>query len=286
VPGLTNGQSYTFTVTAANVAGTGTASAPSQVLLLGSVPSVPRTLSVTPAQAQLTVSWTVPASSVGSPVSGYTAKVSSGKVTSTCQTTTRLCVFKNLATQVPLTVTVTATNAVGTGPAALLPYAVFAVSAAKLSILVIPAVVQTKTVFTVLAYGATSGKTVTLGTPGSTATCTVDGAGQCWTHATIAKTGTWHAVASLGTTTAQSTFYAPAVKVPLQVLHGKALNVAISSAKPGCTISVAVGAKAVSTTASATGSATVSVVMKTLGSVVVTVTINGTVFKPYAVVVY
>jgi hypothetical protein len=256
------------------------------VLLLGSVPSVPRTLSVTPAQGQLTVSWTAPASSVGSPVSGYTAKVASGKSTTTCQTTTLSCVFKSLATNVPVTVSATATNAVGTGPAALLPYAVFAVGATKLSIAVIPAVVQTKAVFTVLAFGAAVGKTVTLGTPGLTATCTVDGAGQCWTHATIAKTGTWHAVASLGTTTAQSTFYAPAVKVPLQVQHGKTLNVAISSAKPGCTVSVAVGAKTYTTTASATGSATVSVVMKTVGSVIVTVTINGTVFKPYAVVVY
>ena len=61
VTGLTNGTSYTFTVTATNSAGTGPASAPSAAATPATVPGAPTGVTATSyANAQSVVSWTAP----------------------------------------------------------------------------------------------------------------------------------------------------------------------------------------------------------------------------------
>ena len=115
VTGLSNGQSYTFTVKATNAMGTGPASAPSATLIPASVPYAPGNVIATAGNARATVSWTTPWHG-GMPITGYT--VTSSPEGKTCTTTGALtCVVTGLTGGQAYTFAVTATNLVGTGPA-------------------------------------------------------------------------------------------------------------------------------------------------------------------------
>ena len=74
VPGLTNGVSYTFTVTAANSIGTSNPSAPSNSVTpqAPTAPDAPTNVTATPGNASASVSWTAPVSNGGSPITSYT----------------------------------------------------------------------------------------------------------------------------------------------------------------------------------------------------------------------
>jgi fibronectin type 3 domain-containing protein len=112
VTGLTNGASYTFTVTATNGPGTGPASDASASVLVG-VPGAPTGVTAFPGVHQVVVSWKAPAPNGGPAVTGYTVTASSGQ---TCSTTGALsCVVTGLASRTAVTFTVTATNEAGTG---------------------------------------------------------------------------------------------------------------------------------------------------------------------------
>ncbi len=123
VDGLANGTSYTFTVTAANAAGAGPASAHSNAVTpTGSTivpPSAPTGVTVAGATGQALVGWSAPASDGGSAIASYTvtgyvggSAVASvevgGSVTSV--------VVKGLTNGTGYTFTVTAANAAGSGP--------------------------------------------------------------------------------------------------------------------------------------------------------------------------
>ena len=116
VTGLTNGTSYTFTVAATNVAGTGAAStASAAVLLTYTVPGAPTAVSAIGGNARAVVSFTPPASDGGSDITSYTATSSPGSFTGT-GTGSPLAV-PGLANGTSYTFTVTATNAAGPGAA-------------------------------------------------------------------------------------------------------------------------------------------------------------------------
>ena len=70
--GLTDGDSYTFTVQATNADGVGSHLGTSAAVTPATVPGAPTIVTVTPADASATVSWTAPSSDGGSPVTGYT----------------------------------------------------------------------------------------------------------------------------------------------------------------------------------------------------------------------
>ena len=113
VTGLTNGTAYSFTVTAANAAGTGPASSASALVTptaVANTPSVPGTPVATAGNGRATLTWT--ASSTGSPTS-YT--VMSNPDSRTCTTTGLTCVDSNLTNGVVYTFTVYGTNASGNG---------------------------------------------------------------------------------------------------------------------------------------------------------------------------
>jgi hypothetical protein len=81
VTGLTNGTSYTFTVTATNAVGTGPASNPSNSITPiapATVPGAPTGVVATAGNSQATVSFTAPASNGGSPIAYYTVTSSPG----------------------------------------------------------------------------------------------------------------------------------------------------------------------------------------------------------------
>jgi len=115
VSGLTNGTSYSFTVTASNSAGAGPASSSNSVIP-ATVPGAPVGVTDSAGNTQVTVSWAPPASNGGSPITGYT--VTAVQDTSKhCSTATLSCVVLGLTNGTAYTFTVTASNSVGAGPA-------------------------------------------------------------------------------------------------------------------------------------------------------------------------
>jgi titin len=114
VPGLRNGTQYTFTVTAANVIGTGQTSAPSAEVMPVARPSAPTSVVAVPADRTAHVSWSA-ADGNGDAVNDYT--VTSSPDGATCTTATTQCSVTGLTNGRTYTFTVVAANDVGPGPA-------------------------------------------------------------------------------------------------------------------------------------------------------------------------
>ncbi len=118
--GLTAGTSYTFTVTATNSAGPGTASSASNSITTVGAPSAPTSVVATATgKRSATVSFGAPSSNNGSAVTSYTATSSPGGITKTLtQATGGTFNFDALQPGTAYTFSVTATNAIGTSAAA------------------------------------------------------------------------------------------------------------------------------------------------------------------------
>jgi hypothetical protein len=130
VTGLTNGTPYTFTVTATNAVGAGTASAPSAPVtpVAGILPGAPTGVSASAGNAQATVTFTPPASSGSSPITSYIVTSSPGGLTATGASSP--INITGLTNGTSYTFTVAAISAVGTGPASTPSSAVTPVSIA------------------------------------------------------------------------------------------------------------------------------------------------------------
>ena len=125
--GLTNGTSYTLTVTAANAAGTGPASAASNSVTPSApltVPGAATGVTATAGDGQATLTWTPPASDGGSPITSYTVTVAPGGQSITVLAPATSATVPSLTNGLTYTFTVSATNAVGTGPASAVSNAV------------------------------------------------------------------------------------------------------------------------------------------------------------------
>ncbi len=115
VSGLTDGVSYTFTMVAANSAGSSPASAPSSSVTPFTVPGAPAINSVTGGNGQATVAFTAPAGNGGSPITGYTVTSSPGGFTASGSISP--VVVTGLANGTPYTFTAVAVNAAGSSAA-------------------------------------------------------------------------------------------------------------------------------------------------------------------------
>ena len=115
VTGLTNGTSYTLTVSATNALGTGVPSASSNAVTPATVPGCPVIGMATSGNSQATVSFTAPASNGGSPILYYTVTSQPGLKTATGSASP--ITVTGLVNRMAYGFTVTATNAMGTSAA-------------------------------------------------------------------------------------------------------------------------------------------------------------------------
>ena len=110
VTGLTNGVSYTFTVTATNLWGS-SAGTTSNAVVPAVIPAAPTTVTATAGNAQATVSWLAPSNTGGLVISGYTVTSLPGGLT--CTTTSALsCTVTGLTNGTSYAFTVGATISV------------------------------------------------------------------------------------------------------------------------------------------------------------------------------
>jgi hypothetical protein len=115
--GLTNGASYTFTVTASNANGAGRESAPSAVVAIG-VPGPPTGVTADSGVNQAQVHWSAPGPD-GLTITGYTVATLVGGVTQTTQTfptATTSQTITGLTNNTTYTFRVAAIDAFATGP--------------------------------------------------------------------------------------------------------------------------------------------------------------------------
>ncbi|MFP5042343.1 fibronectin type III domain-containing protein [Parasediminibacterium sp. JCM 36343] len=117
VTGLTNGTPYTFTVTATNAAGTGSASAASTAVTPATVPNAPASVADTADDAKAFITYTAPAFNGGAAVIDYTitAIPSSGSPIVMTGITANPYTFTGLTNNTTYTFTVAARNSAGTG---------------------------------------------------------------------------------------------------------------------------------------------------------------------------
>ncbi len=111
VPGLTNGTPYTFVVTASNAVGASVASSPSTAVTPAMVPGAPTGVYAVAGDGQASVSFTAPASTGGSAITGYTVTSAPDGLTASCPSSP--CVIGSLVNGTAYTFTVVATNAIG-----------------------------------------------------------------------------------------------------------------------------------------------------------------------------
>jgi len=116
VGGLTNGTTYTFTVTASNWAGTSAASSPSNAVTPARAPDAPTNVQASAQSQSAVVTWTTPAFDGGSAITSYTITASPGGATQTVAGATSTSgTVGGLQNGVSYTFTVHATNQVGNG---------------------------------------------------------------------------------------------------------------------------------------------------------------------------
>lgn len=126
ITGLTNGTSYTFTVTATNDGGSSSASDPSAGVTPFTTADAPTNVNATAGDTQATISWSAPSFDGGSSITGYTVTASPGGATCTTSAPSTECIVTGLTNGITYSFTVTATNAAGTsaasGSAAATPF--------------------------------------------------------------------------------------------------------------------------------------------------------------------
>lgn len=118
VTGLTNGDHYTFSVSAISGIGTG-ASTSSNVVIPATAPGIPAITAVTAGSGQVTVTWSAPTSTGGTPIASYRVITHPGGAFCHVPGKTTSCRIAGLRNGSSYAFTITATNAAGTSLSSL-----------------------------------------------------------------------------------------------------------------------------------------------------------------------
>ena len=206
VTGLTNGTSYTFTVTASNANGAGSASSASSPITPSTTPDIPTSVTATGASnEQSVVSWIAPASTGGAVITGYVVTSSPGGRTCAWTSGPLSCTVIGLTNGTSYTFTVTASNVNGAG------------SASSASSPITPKGPQSITFVTIdtqllgtreVGVSATATSALTIVFSSATrSVCTVSGStvtllssGNCTINANQAGSSAWNAAPQVSTT--------------------------------------------------------------------------------------
>ena len=125
IGGLANGTTYHVEVTATNAVGASASSGPRVASTPQTVPGAPGAVAVSPGAGQVAVSWSAPAISGGTPITGYVARAfpsgTSRAVVASCATTGTSCAITGLSNGATYVIDVVAVNTVGTGAASSRP---------------------------------------------------------------------------------------------------------------------------------------------------------------------
>jgi uncharacterized repeat protein (TIGR02543 family) len=113
VTGLTNGTDYKYVVTATNAIGISDTSTASIAVKAATVPGAPTSLVATVGDETATVSFTPPASTGGTPITGYVVTASPGGLSCTVPVGSTSCEITGLSNGTAYTFTAIATNAQG-----------------------------------------------------------------------------------------------------------------------------------------------------------------------------
>jgi uncharacterized repeat protein (TIGR02543 family) len=117
INGLTNGDAYTFKVTATNAIGTSVASVESAAVTPSTVPDKPTAVTAVVGDTQATISFTAPTNIGGAVLTSYTVTSSPGDFTCTVNAPTTSCIVSGLSNGTAYTFTVKASNANGASSA-------------------------------------------------------------------------------------------------------------------------------------------------------------------------
>ena len=118
VTGLTNGTTYTFTVSAINSIGNGSASIASSSITPATVPGIPSIVSATGGNQQVSLAFNAPSSNGGATISGYTVTTYIGGVAqATTFGSSSPILVTGLTNGTTYAFTINATNSVGNGAA-------------------------------------------------------------------------------------------------------------------------------------------------------------------------
>ena len=172
VTGLSNGVSYTFSVTATNSVGTGASATSNSVIPAVTIPDAPTNVTATAGNTQATVSYAAPVNNGGSAIIFYTVTASPGGKTVT--SSSNPIIVTGLSNSTPYSFVVTATNGLGTSLASLSssPVTPTRLSQSIGAISITPATLAVG-VTTTASATATSGLAVSF-TSLTTNTCTVN----------------------------------------------------------------------------------------------------------------
>jgi M6 family metalloprotease-like protein len=244
ITGLTNGTLYSFTVTATNAAGTGSASSATAAVTPATTPGAPVIGSAVAGNAQVVVSFTSPASDGGSGITGYdVVSIPAGGVDSNAGSPGLSHLVTGLANGTLYSFTVRAKNLVGTGPASAASASVIPV--ASQSIVFAPAASASYgDAPLVLAASASSALPVTFSVVSGPATLngstlTITGAGTVIVKASQAGNAGYNAAPEIQRTLQVAKASALVVLGGLnQTYNGSQHSVTVTTTPPGLAYSV------------------------------------------------
>lgn len=263
-------------VAAINVNGIGPYVCPP--LLPSPSPTVP---SVTVfAQNSLTVSWTDGASR-SFPQPTYTVTLQpSGK---SCITTQLTCLISGLKATTGYAVTVTGNNPQGSGSSDSM-FPVFPVQSNTFLATISNRVVSVNRTFSVVVTGLRDSESATIGIPGQSTQCSANPLGQCSVNLALHSSGVFTLLAVSGTQSNVQRVWAPLVKTPKAIAHGKSFSVSISHAPPKAQVVINTNdGRTIKATTNSAGGVSVAVKTTTRAFLKVNVSISGTAFGPYEV---